>query len=149
MRPSLEEAQTVSRHTQPRADAWPHNPKGRNAGQRRGGIMAVAGALLLLVSAWVVPWDGVAAGSTVAGMARDAHAGAPLLAVGIGVLSWLGAVVIVAALLLWSMLLLNALVHQYWPQNVRQALDSVPPSIAAATAAPEDQQRDTAVVVRE
>ena len=45
----------------------------------------------------------------------------PSLAVGIGMLSWLVAVVIVATLLLGGMLLLNALVQHYWPQDVRQA----------------------------
>jgi hypothetical protein len=62
-------------------------------------------------------------------------------------LSWLVAVVIVAPLLLGGMLLLNALVQHYWPQDVRQALDSVPPAPAAAAAA--DQQRGDTVVVSE
>ena len=43
---------------------------------------------------------------------------APLLAVSIGTLSWLVAVVIIAAILLGGMVLLNALVQRYWPQDV-------------------------------
>jgi hypothetical protein len=51
---------------------------------------------------------------------------APLLAVSLGTLSWLAAVVIMAALLLGGMLLLNALVQWYWPQEVSQSVDSAP-----------------------
>jgi hypothetical protein len=147
MQQGLGEAQTASRHTHAphRGDAWHHHTRGRNAGRGRGGTTAKAGALLVLALAWSVPWYEVAAGSTAAGMARDARSGAPLLAVGIGILSWLGALIIVAALLFGGMLLLNTLVHQYWLQDVRQVLDSVLP----ATAAPEDEQQDGAVVVRE
>jgi hypothetical protein len=47
-----------------------------------------------------------------------------LLAVGLGILSWLAAVILVAALLLGGLLLLNAFVQRYWPQDVRQPLDS-------------------------
>ena len=36
----------------------------------------------------------------------------------IGTLSWLAAVVIIAAVLLGGMVLLNALVQRYWPQDV-------------------------------
>jgi hypothetical protein len=72
-----------------------------------------------------------------------------LLAVGIGTLSWLTGVVIVAALLLGALLLLDAFVQRYWPQDVRQALDSAPTATAAPAAAPQDQQWGVAVAVRE
>lgn len=73
-----------------------------------------------------------------------------LLAVGVGILSWLAAVVIVAALLLGVMLLLNALAQRYWPQDVRQSPDRVPAATALSTAAgQEGRQRGYAAVVRE
>jgi hypothetical protein len=59
-------------------------------------------------------------------MEKDARVMAPLLAIGLGTLSWLTAVVIMAALLLGGMLLLNALVQRYWPQEVSPSLDNVP-----------------------
>jgi hypothetical protein len=40
---------------------------------------------------------------------------APVLAVSIGTLSWLAAVVLMAVLLFGGMLLLNTCVHWYWP----------------------------------
>jgi CBS-domain-containing membrane protein len=73
-----------------------------------------------------------------------------LLAVGVGILSWLAAVVIVTAILLGVMLLLNALAQRYWPQDVRQSLDSVHTATTTSTpAAQEDQQRGRAAGVRE
>src|SRR5262249_52267141 len=59
-------------------------------------------------------------------MERDAWGMAPLLAIGLGTLSWLVAVLIMAALLLWGMLVLNALVQRDWPQGITPALDHVP-----------------------
>jgi hypothetical protein len=142
MRQCLGEEQTTS------GDALHYNTRGRNATLRRGGIKAGAGVLFCLLLAWSVPWYGVATHSTAAGMEWGTRGGAYLLAVGIGTLSWLVAVVIVAALLLGGILLLNALVQQYWPQDGRQTLDSVPPETATAAAvAPEDQQRGSAVGV--
>ena len=151
MRQCLGEAQTASGHTHAPycEDTWPHNTSGRNAGLRCRGIKAGAGALLPLVLACSVPWYGVAAHSTAAGMERGTGGGTSLLSVGIGMLSWLVAMVIVAALLLGGMLLLNALVQQYWPQDVRQALDNALPATAVAAAVPEDHQGGDAVVVRE
>ena len=67
----------------------------------------------------------VSAGQTPS-MERDAWGMAPLLAIGLGTLSWLAAVVIMAALLLGGMLLLNALVQRYWPQEISPSLDNVP-----------------------
>ena len=122
----------------------------RNAGLRRGGTPVRASALLPLVLAWSVLWSGVAAPSAAAGLERGADDVPYLLAVGIGTLSWLVGVVIVAALLLGGILLFHTLVHQYWPQDVRQAPDSVPPvPTDVAAAVPEDLQRGGAVVGRE
>jgi hypothetical protein len=74
---------------------------------------------------------------------------APLLAIGFGTLSWLAAVLIMAALLLGCMLLLNALVQWYWPQEVSPSLDNVltvPDGLVAAQA---DPQKARARAVRE
>jgi hypothetical protein len=49
--------------------------------------------------------------------AKHTHGGEHY-AVSIGTLSWLVAVVISAAVLLGGMVLLNALVQRYWPQDV-------------------------------
>ena len=97
-------------HAPRRRGVWYHDTVGRKASLRKWGTMAAAGALLALLWAGSDLWYGVASGSVAAGMAR----GSPhLLAVGIGTLSWLAGVVIVAALLFGAMLLLHALVHLY------------------------------------
>jgi hypothetical protein len=57
-------------------------------------------------------------------MERGIWGMAPLLAIGLGTLSWLAAVLIMAALLLGCMLLLNALVQWYWPQEVSPSQDN-------------------------
>ena len=82
-------------------------------------------------------------------MERDARGMAPLLAIGFGTLSWLAAVVIMAALLLGGMLLLNALVQRYWPQEVNQSLDSAPSVPAARATVQEDPQKARARAVQE
>ncbi len=51
---------------------------------------------------------------------------APLLAVGLGTLSWLVAVVLMAALLCGGLLLLHACVHWSWPKEVSPSVDSAP-----------------------
>jgi hypothetical protein len=71
-------------------------------------------------------------------MERDVWGMAPLLAIGLGTLSWLAAVLIMAALLLGCMLLLNALVQWYWPQEISPSLDNVPTVPADLVAAQED-----------
>jgi|SRR5215831_9830527 len=97
-------------HAPRRRGVWYHDTVGRKASLRKWGTMAAAGALLALLWAGSDLWYGVASGSVAAGMAR----GSPhLLAVGIGTLSWLAGVVIVAALLFGAMLLLHALVQLY------------------------------------
>jgi hypothetical protein len=80
---------------------------------------------------------------------RVAGALAPLLAGGLGILSWLAAVVLMAALLFGGMLLLNALVQWYWPQEVTQSVDSALAVPADLAAAPEDPQKVRARTVRE
>ena len=72
----------------------------------------------------------------------------PLLAAGMGTLSWLAAVVIMAALLFGGLLLLHALVHRYGPQEVRQSVDSASTGPADRAAAPEDPQKVRASAVR-
>jgi hypothetical protein len=72
----------------------------------------------------------------------------PLLAVGTGTLTWLVAVVVMAALLFGGLLLLNALVQRYWPQEVSQAVDNAPAVPADLAAAPEDPQKVRARAVR-
>ena len=74
---------------------------------------------------------------------------APLLAIGLGTLSWLTAVVIMAALLLGGMLLLNALVQRYWQQEVSPPLDNVPTVPADLVAAQEVPHKARARAVRE
>jgi hypothetical protein len=100
-----------------RVGAWHHDPVGRKASRKRWGTTAAAGALLPLLSAWSRPWSGVAVQSVAAGMEQGAHRLPSLLAVSIGLLSWLAGVGIVAALLLGVLLLLNALVQWCWPQE--------------------------------
>jgi hypothetical protein len=80
---------------------------------------------------------------------RDARVMAPLLAIGLGTLSWLTAVVIMAALLLGGMLLLNALVQRYWQQEVSPPLDNVPTVPADLVAAQEVSHKARARAVRE
>ena len=109
-----------------RVGAWHHDPVGRQAALRSWGTTAATGALLPLLSAWSRPWSGVAAQRVAAGIEQGAHRLPSLLAVSIGILSWLAGVVIVAALLLGGLLLLNALVQWCWPQDVRPSLDRVP-----------------------
>jgi hypothetical protein len=113
------EEQTVraQEHAKRRVGAWHHDLVWKTAGLRSWGTAVAAGALLPLLSAWSMPWYGVAS-SAGARMARDARGMAPLLAVSIGTLSWLAAVVIIAAILLGGMVLLNALVQRYGPQDV-------------------------------
>ena len=82
-------------------------------------------------------------------MERDVRGMAPLLAIGLGTLSWLAAVVIMAALLLGGMLLLNALVQWYWPQKISPSLDNVPTVPAALVAAQENPHKARARAVRE
>jgi len=74
---------------------------------------------------------------------------APLLAIGLGTLSWLAAVLIMAALLLGRMLLLNALVQWYWPQEIGPSLDNVRTVPVDLVAAQEDPQKARARVVQE
>ena len=82
-------------------------------------------------------------------MERNARGMAPLLAIGLGTLSWLAAVVIMTALLLGAMLLLNALVQWYWPQEVSPSLDNVPTVPAALVAAQGAPHKARARAVRE
>ena len=82
-------------------------------------------------------------------MERDVWGMAPLLAIGLGTLSWLAAVLIMAALLLGCMLLLNALVQWYWPQEISPSLDNVPTVPADLVAAQEDPQKARARAVQE
>jgi hypothetical protein len=72
----------------------------------------------------------------------------PLLVVGMGTLSWLAAVVIMAAVLFGGLLLLNALVQRYWPQEVHQSVHSASTGPADRAAAPEDPQKVRASAVR-
>jgi hypothetical protein len=110
-------------------------------------VVAVS-ALLFLLSAWSMPWYGVASSAAVR-MERGARGMAPLLAIGMGILSWLAAVVIMAALLLGGLLLLNALVQRDWPQDVSSSLDSAPTIPAARAVGQDDQQRVRARAVQE
>jgi hypothetical protein len=82
-------------------------------------------------------------------MERDVWGMAPLLAIGLGTLSWLAAVLIMAALLLGCMLLLNALVQWYWPQEIGPSLDNVPTVPVDLVAAQEDPQKARTRVVQE
>jgi hypothetical protein len=82
-------------------------------------------------------------------MERDVWGMAPLLAIGLGTLSWLAAVLIMAALLLGCMLLLNALMQWYWPQEISPSLDNVPTVPAALVAVQEDPHKARARAVQE
>ena len=82
-------------------------------------------------------------------MERDVWGMAPLLAIGLGTLSWLAAVLIMAALLLGCMLLLNALMQWYWPQEISPSLDNVPTVPAALVAVQEDPYKARARAVQE
>lgn len=95
-------------HAPRRSGVGDHDTVGRKASLRKWGTTAAAGVLLPLLSAWARPWSGVAAG-----MEQGAHRMPYLLAVGIGTLSWLAGVIIIAALLFGAMLLLHALVQLY------------------------------------
>src|SRR5215831_15689653 len=81
-------------------------------------------------------------------MERDAWGMAPLLAIGLGTLSWLAAVLIMAALLLGCMLLLNALMQWYWPQEISLSLDNVPTVPADLVAVQEDPHKAHARAVQ-
>jgi hypothetical protein len=72
----------------------------------------------------------------------------PLLAISIGILSWLAAVVIMAALLLGGLLLLNALVQRYWPPAVSPSRDSAPTVPAARAVVQRNQQQVRARAVQ-
>src|SRR5215510_6789323 len=135
-------------HAQCGEGAWQHDRGWHTASLRSWGMVVAAGALLFLLLAWSMPWYGVAS-SAAARMERGARGMAPLLAIGIGILSWLAAVVIMAALLLGGLLLLNALVQRYWPRDVRPSLDSAPTIPAARAVVQEDQQRRCARVAQE
>jgi len=82
-------------------------------------------------------------------MERDVWGMAPLLAIGLGTLSWLVAVLIMAALLLGCMLLLNALMQWYWPQEISPSLDNVPTVPADLVAVQEDPHKAHARAVQE
>ena len=82
-------------------------------------------------------------------MERNVWGMAPLLAIGLGTLSWLAAVLIMAALLLGCMLLLNALVQWYWPQEISPSLDNVPTVPADLVAAQEAPHKARARAVQE
>ena len=82
-------------------------------------------------------------------MERDVWGMAPLLAIGLGTLSWLAAVLIMAALLLGCMLLLNALIQWYWPQEISPSLDNVPTVPADLVAVQEDLHKARARAVQE
>ena len=82
-------------------------------------------------------------------METDVWSMAPLLAIGLGTLSWLTAVLIMAALLLGGMLLLKALVQRYWPQEISPSLDNVHTVPADLVAAQEDPQKARARAVQE
>jgi hypothetical protein len=58
-------------------------------------------------------------------------------------------VVIMATLLLGGMLLLNALVRRYWPQEVSPSLDNVPTVPADLVAVQEDPHKARARAVQE
>src|SRR5438067_1529526 len=79
---------------QRRAGAWPHDKGWHTASLRRWGTTVAAGALFCLPSAWAMPWYGVV-WSAAARQERGTQRMAPLLAIGVGTLSWLAAVVIV------------------------------------------------------
>ena len=130
----LAKEQTTRGHEPRRAGAWHHETVGRQASPRRWGTTAAAGALLPLLTAWSRPWSGVAVQSVAAGVEQGAQRMPYLLAVSIGILSWLAGVVIVAALLLGVLLLLNALVQWCWSQTFRPSLDHVPEATAASAA---------------
>src|SRR5438132_13998434 len=112
MRPCPWEEQRAREHEHAKRSegAWQHDRGWHTASLRSWGMVVAAGALLFLLLAWSMPWYGVAS-SAAAGMERGARSMAPLLAIGIGILSWLAAVVIMAALLLGGQLLLNALMQ--------------------------------------
>ena len=82
-------------------------------------------------------------------MERDVWGMAPLLAIGLGTLSWLAAVLIMAALLLGCMLLLNALMQWYWPQEISPSLDNVPTVPADLVAVQEEPHKARARAVQE
>jgi hypothetical protein len=82
-------------------------------------------------------------------MERDVWGMAPLLAIGLGTLSWLAAVLIMAALLLGCMLLLNALMQWYWPQESSPSPDNVPTVPADLVAVQEDPHKAHARAVQE
>lgn len=147
--PGAKQTASVPDHAQHRVGGCHHDLGCRNAGLRHWRTTA-AGALLPLLSAAPMSWSGVAAHSVAAGMEQDARGMTYLLAVAIGTLSWLAAVVIVAAILLGVMLLLDALAQRYWPQDVRPSWDRIPTAAAASPAtALAGQQNGLTVAGRE
>ena len=81
-------------------------------------------------------------------MERDVWGMAPLLAIGLGTLSWLAAVLIMATLLLGCMLLLNTLMQWYWPQEISPSLDDVPTVPANLVAVQDDPHKAHARAVQ-
>ena len=76
------EEQTVraQEHAQRRVGAWHHDLVWKKADLWSWGTAVAAGALLPLLSAWSIPWYGVASSAGVR-MERDARGLTPLLAV--------------------------------------------------------------------
>jgi hypothetical protein len=133
--------------TQRRVGVW-HYDRGRHtASLRSWGTVVAAGALLFLLSVWSRPRYGVAS-SAAARMEGGTSRMAPLLAISTGILSWLAAVVIMAALLLAGLLLLNALVQRYWPPAVSLSRDSAPTVPAARAVVQRNQQQVRARAVQ-
>lgn len=135
-------------YAQRSGEAWPHDGGWHIVSLRSWGMTVATGALLFLLSAWSVPWYGVAA-SAAARLERGTQRMAPLLAISVGILSWLAAVVIMAVLLLGGLLFLNALVQRYWQQDVSPSLDGAPTIPAARAVVQEDQQQVRARAVQE
>src|SRR5262249_13160058 len=90
MRPGPWEKQRAREqaHAQRRVGAWQHDRGWHTASLRHWGTTRAAGVLPPLLLAWSMPWYGVAS-SVAAPLEREARGMAPLLAIGIGTLSWL------------------------------------------------------------
>ena len=142
MQQSLEAQQAANgqEDTWHRVGRWHQDKGGKNTGWQHWRSTVAAGALLPVLSARLMPWSGVTHHSVAAGMEQGTRGMTPLLAVVIGTLSWLAAVVSIAAILLGVMLLLNALVQRYQPQNMRPSWDGFSTATAASPAVtPADQ----------
>src|SRR5206468_9916880 len=87
MRPCPWEEQRARAHEHAKRSvgAWQHDRGWHTASLRSWGTAIAAGVLLPLLSAWSMPWYGVAS-SAAARTERDARGMAPLLAIGIGTL---------------------------------------------------------------